>query len=475
MFDDWRRPALVASSAYDGLYVWAERWDWDGDIATRGRAVEVRDDAVDGTVWQLESGPGGERERVLRGEVRGMTFDGRDLLGDDAGATAASAAFEELIGVRTGEVVWDWRIQRVETTLAPSGELEARLASGLHRAVVGAVTASGVERPFVVQLRQNSVDGPGPLPGFVRIGSERFRDRARRFASEDGAAVDALYAGTPPDVVLLDLAGTCDDDTLQDACRTDRAALATWLAQRHLDDPEALAHDVAEAGFRLRTVPASDGVRSRLHGGGLLPPGEPWPRTGDERALTFLAAVDLSELTRTIPGDDALPRNGWLLFFADIDDPEEAGTSKWYGEPVPNVPGSPARVLRVAGGADPVAADAPPDALAAPRPAVPVRAVHQLTLPDSYDAPHRLGIQPPASAAYEEIAGTLRRAGESSDDWVLGAVSGVQGAEPASDTALLLHLATVEFQDGGALQFRIPRAALADEDWAQAHAEGDSH
>jgi hypothetical protein len=63
--------------------------------------------------------------------------------------------------------------------------------------------------------------------------------------------------------------------------------------------------------------------------------------------------------------------------------------------------------------------------------------------------------------------------------WVGGLVTGVQGHPPEQDTVLLLHLGFdhelgFEFLDNGAIQFRIPAAALAARDWSQVTAEADS-
>jgi hypothetical protein len=65
------------------------------------------------------------------------------------------------------------------------------------------------------------------------------------------------------------------------------------------------------------------------------------------------------------------------------------------------------------------------------------------------------------------------------DHWVLGAVTGVQGHPAEADTVLLLHVSNewdlqFEFLDGGAIQFRIPRDALAARDWARVVAEPGS-
>jgi hypothetical protein len=97
----------------------------------------------------------------------------------------------------------------------------------------------------------------------------------------------------------------------------------------------------------------------------------------------------------------------------------------------------------------------------------------QLTLEDGYDSGEALGLDPAQAQAYDELAESLRGYDEG-DDWVLGAVTGVQGEPPEEGTVLLLHLASIEFQDAGAIQFRIPEAALKARDWSQICAEGDS-
>jgi Domain of unknown function (DUF1963) len=55
----------------------------------------------------------------------------------------------------------------------------------------------------------------------------------------------------------------------------------------------------------------------------------------------------------------------------------------------------------------------------------------------------------------------------------------VQGHPPADDTTLVLHFHSDEdlgfwFLDGGAVQFRIPTAALAERDRSRVVAEADS-
>jgi hypothetical protein len=172
-------------------------------------------------------------------------------------------------------------------------------------------------------------------------------------------------------------------------------------------------------------------------------------------------------------------------------------------------------VLWVAPGIDPVSAEPPPDLTDEPHVRMPERRVvarPELTLEDGYDSGERLGLGAAEAEAYAEIAEVLRQGQPAlsyeptsrqwddapawdddddefefeserdsdeawpveADDWVLGVVTGVQGQQPQEGTALLLHLGSFEFQDGGAIQFRIPEAALAARDWASIYAEGDS-
>jgi hypothetical protein len=268
------------------------------------------------------------------------------------------------------------------------------------------------------------------------------------------------------------------DDVDLAAVRADRDELEAWLRRRGLDvKAHELAHDVAEIGLRL--VAADGPARSRLGGPALLPPGEPWPHAEGDRPLSFLAALDLTEF-----GDDRLPAQGWLLFFLDIDDQGEA--LGFIGEPTPNAPGAMARVFHVPPGVEPVEAPVPEKLRGDPfldlrhRPVV---ARRELTLPHDYEVGSTFGLSAARAEALEDIAMTLR-SGDSAwnagdDHWVLGHATGVQGHPAEEGTALLLHLGWdeelgFEFQDGGAVQFRIPRDALAAGDWSQVVAEGDS-
>lgn len=88
-----------------------------------------------------------------------------------------------------------------------------------------------------------------------------------------------------------------------------REALADYLRGR----------GVSQAGVDVVLAQTRDGVglfeegggRSRLGGPGLLPEGETWPHDAEGHALTFIGAIDLSEM----PDVDPLPRDGTLLVY----------------------------------------------------------------------------------------------------------------------------------------------------------------
>ena len=250
--------------------------------------------------------------------------------------------------------------------------------------------------------------------------------------------------------------------------RHDRAALERWLARRGLGEhAHRIAYEVARPVLRL--LPSA-GARSRIGGPPLLPPGEPWPDAAG-RPLTFLAALDLSEL----PAEE-LPDEGWLLFFANLD--FEGDEGDFEGEPTPNEEGAPARVLPVPPGAEPVEA-APRGQPFGHRAVAPVE---QLLLPDDIEAPGRAGLDPAAAHAYEEIASLLRYGTEDQmlghDHWVLGVASGAQGYQAQEEVQLLFVGADDEldfmFADGGPVWFSLSREALAARDWSAVVAEADS-
>lgn len=382
-----------------------------------------------------------------------------------------------------------------------------RLAVTLNRP--GAFT--GTADPFlaVVEYGPRFADDHGLELARAAIGQEA----VERFAKEMASTIDQR-----------------SDAARVAGAREDRAELARWLTDRGLGaHAERLAHTVAVDGFRLAVTDDRTSAGSRIGGDGLLPPGASWPRTAAGRPLSFLAGIDLAEFAITDRHGDA-PRTGWLLFWADMDDEGEA--LGFIGEPTPNEEGADARVLWLPAGVMPVPA-APPDDLAdEPHVRLPLSHVTgraQLTLPDAWDIGQELGLGVAEAEAYDEIAAYLRygppsfaepnawsdedwtgpnvvrlqvtfevdegyideaeedeidvemddhvesvRGLDEPDDWLLGAVSGVQGVGIAPGMVLLLHLGSIEFQDGGAIQFVIPRDALAAADFTQVITEGDS-
>jgi uncharacterized protein YwqG len=103
----------------------------------------------------------------------------------------------------------------------------------------------------------------------------------------------------------------------------------------------------ASCRWAVELVPAGADKRPRSHLGGLpaMPYGIDWP-TWNSRPLSFLATIALEEIpTGDFAGcEQAVPREGTLLFFADLID--------WTGEPEPNQPGAPIRVIFIPKGAE---------------------------------------------------------------------------------------------------------------------------
>ncbi len=253
----------------------------------------------------------------------------------------------------------------------------------------------------------------------------------------------------------------------------DRAALASAVADIGLtEQAERIAYEVAQFGIRLK--PTDEPTGSRIGGGALLPAGVNWPRNAEGQALSFLAALRLAEL----PNNGVLPADGWLLFFADIRD-----HGGWWIESPENVEGAPTRVLYVPAGVELLTAESPDPSLHV-LVCQHVLGVRQLSLPTDHETPQWLGLDGDAVDVYDEIAGILRYGNEALDftrgtHWVLGALVNVQGHPVKEDTVLLLHLSFDEkldflYLDDGAIQFRIPAAALAAAEWSAVYAESDS-
>lgn len=266
------------------------------------------------------------------------------------------------------------------------------------------------------------------------------------------------------------------------------------LAGYGIPDASTLVRDHAAPALQLAVASNDEQAPAAiLHGHGLLPPGEPWPHSTSGRALAFLAGVDLSRLTLTLPGAQSLPPAGWMLFFADIDDPTSYDPARWnepqptpegweqgqfYGEKTQNLPGANARMFWVEPELKPIAGD-PPGLRGSHGPADERRiAVEQLTLPDGWGvARDRFGMSDDKAAVYDEVATDLRHSPGRGwrDDWVLGPVTGAQGEPSDDNSVVLVHLGSSPFQDGGAIQFRIPPNALAASDWTQIYAVADSN
>jgi hypothetical protein len=248
--------------------------------------------------------------------------------------------------------------------------------------------------------------------------------------------------------------------TVEQALR-DRDALQAYLAEGGLPGHAArLAHEQAEVGFRLD---AGDG-RSRLGGRGLLPPGELWPADGDGHPLTFLAALDLSELPPS-----RLPGRGWMLFFADTGDGDM--DTGFYGD-AENHPGAEARLLFTE---EPVDAG-PPGELTERR----VVATPFVMLPDGFGARELAGLDVFEGQTYDELANELARpTWNDAPHWVGGWATGCQGVVDDTGTLLLFHLSADDelgfsYLDAGTIQFRIPPGALAERDWSRVVAFAES-
>jgi hypothetical protein len=329
---------------------------------------------------------------------------------DDASLRACRALATALDPTSTWE-----RIQAAGPVADAIGE---RLAELLH-----ARPLPGAAEPFLALVSVGSSYG----------GADAL-ERARRIAGDDH--VDAFLASAAP---RLETPAAAPED---------RDALERLLAERGLErHARRIAHEIAADGILLE--PGAG--RSRLGGPPLLPRGERWP----DGPLSFLAAIDLSELpdSQVAAG---LPASGWLLFFADLDDDDR---SRVLYTDVP-VDASPPEL-----DAEYVLRDRP----------VALRRV--LTLPDDDDAGQRIGLDVFEAAAYRELVESIQPRDER--HWLGGLVADVQGCPVEPGDVLLLHLAYDEalnfpFLDDGTLRFSISATALAERDWSRASTLGTS-
>lgn len=541
MVEGLRRAAEIEPDrlVWDGRVQRPERWP--GAAAAR-RLVEPLARAFEGALRAAAASCGIEEPFLL--EVRqGDSGDAdRHLFPPFArlagtrwrdGMRAASAydgaAMQHLWrGVESGEVVELRLVDHLDDEALRSCRVFStamRTGAPSDTSRAAASVASAVGDRLAVLLNTTPLAGAAdPFLALVHIGDPY---------SEDGVALGRARAAVGEPHVERFLASVASAASAGDDSAADHAADKGALIER--DELEALlaamplaahatrlSHEVAAEALHLDPAPADGPLPgSRLGGPPLLPPGVTWPMSDDGGTLTFLAAIDLSELPRS-EVTAALPATGWLLFFAGMYSEASEGLIDDTG----NEPGSVARVLF----AEQVVAAEPPDVLLAVDGGIlrnrPVVARCVLTLPSDYEAAERLGLDVFEAEAYQEVVERLQSAvdperrpaaeepsrryearscnddgydedevdgsdedgldvseaapiWDRADHWIGGHITGVQGHPPQDQTTLLLHLAWDEdlgfqFQDGGAVQFRIPTAALEARDWSRAFAEGDS-
>jgi hypothetical protein len=268
----------------------------------------------------------------------------------------------------------------------------------------------------------------GPFDGFVDV-------YARAAAVVGTERVARFRAGSPAAGSVPVPPGRLPPD--------DRAGFARLLDTRGLGaHVDRLFDTVATVGFQLRQAPAGS-VNSRLGGPALLPATGSLPRTDDGEALSFLAGIDLAELTYDSPS----PSSGWLLFYAATD-----GHEVELSEGAPNRDRSAARVFFTEG---------PPEAQGDSGSRVRhVRAVPTLTLPDWPGAGVAILGDPVEGAAYDELARSLRDPYGEDANFLLGAYTDDQAGPPDGHRSLLLLSADPElgwhFVNDGTLQFWMP-------------------
>ncbi len=322
-------------------------------------------------------------------------------------------------GVASGDVVFDDLVDRLdEPALEACRALSTASGRGSRRddfdAVVAVVRSLG-DRLAALLFEQEWAGTADPFLPLVHVtyfsGSGGMALAFRR--AVDGAGREHVER------FLASIASTAerpDADRLGPqlaAARTDRVALAGLLSQHGLAaHAERLAFEFAQIG--LQVLPATHGeARSRLGGPALLPRGEGWPMLRPGRPLSFLAGLDLAEV-RAAGGDDRLPGEGWLLFFADLDNDEDG-----LIDCAPNEEGMPARVLFVPAGQSPVEVAVPAELIGRdgfvlnPRPVVfdPC-----LTLIADYEATDRLGLDEYEAESWDEVQEVLA-SGRPASDW----------------------------------------------------------
>ncbi|HYZ27791.1 MAG TPA: YwqG family protein [Thermoleophilaceae bacterium] len=142
---------------------------------------------------------------------------------------AVIVALERAAAVVPDHDVFDARTARHPDRLRASDEVVAILGPAVEEAVAAAVRESGVERPFVVELRLRE----HRFPPFVTVGGEQFRARTIALSPPEGVLA-LLHAARPPAGARVSVLDYLEDDALA-VCRELNAALSH---ERGLDDPE---------------------------------------------------------------------------------------------------------------------------------------------------------------------------------------------------------------------------------------------
>ena len=197
---------------------------------------------------------------------------------------------------------------------------------------------------------------------------------------------------------------------------------------------DRLAFACAKVGLQVLTAADDAAVLSRLGGPPLLPAGCAWPHHGRGRPLSFLAGLNLAEI-RAAGGDQRLPADGWLLFFADLDTGECEGMVDYSD----NDDDAPARVLHVPAGEEPVETHSPAELLEHPEFVLNARRVtfdSCLTLSNDDELPERLGLNDYEMESWEELSEVLLagRPVMSTDDWRGNAVDDLLSQAAAEDS-----------------------------------------
>lgn len=281
----------------DGHDLGVERWTWEGAHPVRGAVATAGDDRwASAHAFVADLDEGGNLLR-LRDGWRTSSAGEDDRLAPEAVTDALLEALVDAQRLPCDRIIWRADLHVPEPHLSATDDLVRTLSDGLVSAVRAAVTTADVDRPFVVSLGRDGSEFRTPLPGLLRIGSERFRDEMRRFSSSDGEALRCLWAGTRDGTcVEVALADYCDAATLR-ACRELNTATER---SRKFDDPDRMrAEDVIDL--------ASTHVSNALNAS------EPIPGTTE----SFLVLVEIADRygdddgiarARHAVGDEAVDR-----------------------------------------------------------------------------------------------------------------------------------------------------------------------